>query len=112
MNITYGNREGQYFTEWRFDLLKQLLDLIHTGPCPPRTETLEVEDPKIWYDADQDFHRLSFRARGHLVEVQFYKVYSSKIDGVEHWTGCPRGQIYEYAVSIRRKLGIEPRPAS
>jgi hypothetical protein len=111
MDITYGNREGQYFTEWRFDILKDLLNLIHTGPCPPHTETVELAEVKIWYDAREDFHRLSFQARGHLVEVQLYKVLSSKIDGKEHWTGCPRSNMYEYANSIRRELGIQPRPA-
>jgi hypothetical protein len=107
--VEYGNRQGQYFTEWRFDLLKELLGRIHEGPMPPQSEIVEIENAQIWYDAREDFHRLSFRARGRLVEVQLYKVFSSKIDGEEHWVGCPRNQIWEYALSIRRKLGVVPK---
>jgi len=106
MQLTFGNRNGQYFTQWRFDLLEELLERIHLGPNPPSTEVVEIEDAEIWYDEYEDFHRLKFKARGHFVEVQFYKVFASKIDGTEHWVGCPRSNIWEYAVSIREKLGV------
>lgn len=106
-DINYGNREGQYFTEWRFDLLKELLGRIVQGPMPGTSESVEVENAQIWYDAEQDYHMLSFRTRGHRVEVRFYKVFSTKIDGEDHWVGCPRNQVWEHSLSIRRKLGIQ-----
>ena len=106
--VTYGNREGQYFTEWRFDLLKELLGYVMNGPIPGTSEPIQIDDANIWYDAQEDFHRLIFKACGHQVEVQLYKVFSSKVDGEEHWVGCPRNQIWEYALSLRRKLGVVP----
>ena len=105
MDIHYGNREGKYFTEWRFELLEELLDRVHKGPMPT-SEVVEIENPQIWYNAEEDFHMLSFRACGHEVEVRLYKVFGSKIDGEDHWVGCPRNQVWEYANSLRRKLGV------
>lgn len=104
MNITYGNREGQYFTQWRFDLLEELLGMVHMGPIPGQSEVIEVEEPNIWYDAYHDFHHLSFRACGRFVEVWLYKVFSSRIDGVEAWVGCPRSQVWDYSTFLRQRL--------
>lgn len=109
MEIKYGNREGQHFTQWRFDILRELLERIVSGPCPPRSEVVAIESPEIWYDSAQDYHCLRFTGNGHLVEVRLYKVFSSKIDGVDHWQGCPTSNIWEYATSIRRETGIVPR---
>ena len=108
MNIEYGNREGKYFTEWRLDLLKELLGKVHQGPMPGTSKVVNIDHALIWYDAEQDYHMLFFRALGHEVVVRLYKAFSSKIDGEDHWVGCPRSQVWEYANSLRRKLGVTP----
>lgn len=107
--IQYGNREGQYFSENKFDFLRELLQQVHQGPNPPHSEVVEVEDVKIWYDQREDFHRLSFNARGHFIETQFYKVYSVYIDGKEHWVGCLYSNMWELANSVRKELGVTPK---
>ncbi len=106
MEITYGNREGRYFTEWRFEYLKELLDIIHVGPCPPRTEVLEVESPEIWYDPVEDYHRLKFICRGREVQVRFYKVFSYLIDDADGWRTFPQCKMNARAMDIRRSLGV------
>jgi len=106
MNIKYGNREGQYFTEWRFDILRELLELFHLGPVPGSSQVMEVVDPEIWYDEHDDFHRLKFSSGGKLFEVRLYKVFSCDIDGEKAWSGCPQRLIYEFASSLRKRAGL------
>jgi hypothetical protein len=107
MDVKYGNREGKYYTEWRFNLLLELLEMVHVGPMPGKSDIVDVQDPEIWYDADEDYHRLKFIACGKVIEVQLYKVFGCYIDGQPHWPGCPKNQVWNYANSIRRKLGIK-----
>ena len=100
-NIIYGNREGQYFTEWRFDELRYLLNIL-TGQTP--LGQLQIPEAKIYYDSQQDFHHLEFSCNGHNVNVRLYKVFSANIDGTDAWVGCPRRAVHDFAISIRRKL--------
>lgn len=111
MNITYGNREGQYFTQWRFDLLAELLQKVQEGPIPGQSETVEVANVEIWYDAREDYHRLKFDAQGHHVEVRLYKVFACTIDKAEGWVGCPQRLIWDYAAYLRKELKDTPHVA-
>lgn len=106
MNVTYGSREGQYFTEWRFTLLKELLDLVHTGQVSGISKVLEVENPQIFYDQTYDFHHLTFQANGKSLNVRLYKVFSVTIDDSMGWTGCPQGHIHSFADYIRKQCGV------
>lgn len=112
VKVQYGNCEGRHFAQWRFDLLTQLLTLIHEGPRPGETEVIEIEGAEIWYDSVMDFHRLRFRARGHYVAIRLYIVLSAVIDGEDYWGGCPRSQIWDYAIGIRKRLGVVVPKAS
>ncbi len=103
IEIKYGNHEGQYFTEWRFDVLKDLLNLIIEGPREG-LNIVGISDIELWYDQSEDFHRLAFVYNGHKVGIRFYKVLSYAIDGTDQWVGCPRSKIWEFAIDIRKKL--------
>ena len=81
--------------------------MIKTGPIPGTSEAIKIENPKIWYDATEDFHNLSFSARNHFVEVRLYKVFASKIDGVDKCFGSR--SIWNYSNFIRKELGIQPK---
>lgn len=65
---------------WRFEELYYARKLIAEGPNP-ESEVLELKDVKIWYDSDDDFHKLSFVAKGKNVEIHLYKVFSCSVDG-------------------------------
>lgn len=99
MGVTYGNLEGQYFTQWRIDILNDLI--CHVVYLYGDTPKVQVSDVHIWYDAEHDFHRLSYKAAGNEIEVQFYKVFSSKINGVDGWRGCPRYCQSDFARHLR-----------
>ncbi len=103
--IQYGNLSGQYFTQWRIDMLEELIDRVVY--CYRDTPIIEVSDVRIWYDASQDFHRLEFRSGGHVIEVRYYIVFSAKIDGRDGWTGCPRYQLGEFAKYLRDQARLE-----
>lgn len=109
MEITYGNREGQYFTEWRFDLLKEILNHVHFGPIPGHSQVLDIQNPHIFYDQNQDFHHLTFEAGGKSVNVRLYKVFSVTIDGKNGWIGCPTYQQWEFSNYLRKECGIKPK---
>ena len=99
--IERGNMKGQHFTQWRIDLLQELLNLVvyAYGSHP----FVAVENARVWYDAAEDFHRLEYTASGKKIEVQFYKVFSSKIDGRDGWRGCVRSDIVEFARHLREE---------
>jgi len=59
---------------------------------------------KIWYDNEHDFYHLAFAHNNHSVDIQFYKVLSYRIDGNDGWIGCPRGQVYDFASSILKRV--------
>ena len=65
--IEYGNTKGEHFTQWRFDKLAVLV--FHFGAAG-----IEIEDMKLDYDADHDFHNLWFTLDGHRYVVQLYKI--------------------------------------
>ncbi len=102
--ITYGSTDGQYFTQWRFDLLAEFLDDVEKGPA--NRQQLPIEDAKIWYDKMEDFHRLEFKCRGRVVSVKFYEAFSCEIDGREFRTGSPQGLSLKRALVIRNELGV------
>lgn len=78
-----GNMQGRYFTQWRVDLLADLLRRVrHAG--------VDAEDAEIWYDEPSDFHYLSFMAGGEVFAVRFYKVFSMSVNGVDDRTGVLR----------------------
>ena len=97
-----GNTSGQHFTQWRLDLLEELLRYVASGFHAEKG--VPVGNVRMWYDEPNDFHCLSFDSNGHDVLVKFYKVFSSEIDGNRLWQGCPRGQIIEFAASIRKAV--------
>jgi len=104
--IEYGSLTGQYFTQWRIDLLQELLGYVVEGFGGGAG--IPVENTTIWYDANEDFHMLSFDSGGHHVEVRFYKVFSSKIDGKDGWVGCPRSNIIGFAQHLRERASQRP----
>lgn len=97
--IEYGNLEGQYFTHWRIELLEELIDIVVF--LYNDTPLITVNDVKIWYDAENDFHCLSYVAAENKIKVRFYKVFSSNINGIDKWVGCPRYNITEFAKHLR-----------
>ena len=82
MNITYGNREGRFFTQWRVDDLVQLAEWIN--------DRLGIVNFYIWYDAEEDFHRMAFWHNNINCTVSFYKVYRLDVDGGEQKHGKTR----------------------
>lgn len=103
MNIEYGNLKGQYFTQWRIDLLKELLDYVVNGFAETQSK-IEASDVKIWYDPNIDFHILQFKANDQTTLVRFYKVFSCWVNGEELWIGCPRNEIVHLANIIRKRI--------
>lgn len=100
--VEYGNMEGQYFTQWRIDLLNELLHTIVFAY--DETPLVAVDDVKIWYDADADFHRMTFTAAGTLFAVRLYKVFSVTVRGADLWIGCPRSSSGSLARAIRDEI--------
>ena len=105
--VEYGNLTGQYFTQWRIDALLDLLQLIVY--CYSDTPLVEIAAVKIWYDAEEDFHRMSFYApvTGHTMAVRLYKVWTCQVDNVVTWQGCPRHMVGEFAKHLRNQMRIE-----
>jgi len=73
MNLTYGNCEGRYFTQWRIDRLESL--------AFEANNRFGVEDFHLWYDDEKDFHHLSFTLEGREVNIRYYKVCNIYVDG-------------------------------
>lgn len=65
-SIEIGNTEGQYFTQWRFDLLKEVAEHVNAH--------VPISNVKLWYDRNQDFHMLEFDADGHHFTARLYKI--------------------------------------
>lgn len=78
--ITYGNREGQWFTERRFEKLARVAEEIE-AVLPGATGW------HIWYDAVNDFHCLQFEHGGRKYVVQLYKVYTLHVEGHNNYFG-------------------------
>jgi hypothetical protein len=91
------------FTQWRIDLLGELLLLVTNGFG--EDPGVAVSDVKIWYDEPNDFHRLSFVSQGTKVDVRFYKVFSVRYDDVrDGWVGCLRSSVIRFAKHIRENV--------
>jgi hypothetical protein len=106
--VEYGNMEGQYFTQWRIDLLNEFLCTIVFAYCD--TPLVAVEDVKIWYDAAEDFHRMTFTSAGKRFAVQFYKVFSVTVDGADLWRGCLLSSSGNLAKIIRDEIRKQETP--
>ena len=97
MKINIGNKEGQYFTQWRFDELTSLAREFNNRLC------VELEFD-LFYDPIHDFHHLVFKHNGHDVNIRFYKVYSALLNGKEFWSACPRHSVWEMSGNLVKKL--------
>lgn len=97
--VEYGKLEGQYFTQWRIDLLQDLLQLVVY--CYGNSPLVAVENIRIWYDAKEDFHRMTCEIGGNRVAVRFYKVFSASVSDVDVWVGCPRHEVGALAKCLR-----------
>ncbi len=96
MHFNVGNTEGQYFTQWRFDELKDLAGLIN--------EQIGVAEFNLFYDPIQDFHHLAFEYNGHKADIRLYRVFSESVDGKDGWVGCPTNYAYGFVDALCKKL--------
>lgn len=103
--IRVGKTDGQYFTQWRLDFLRDLV--------PDIERQLGPLDFLLYYDSYSDFHHLHFTYRNKAVSVRFYIRLSGNIITIEegkiinrqeHWVGCPSYQSFEWINSLCRKL--------
>jgi hypothetical protein len=111
LNITYERSEHPNFTEWRFDLLRELAEIIHFGPTPGRTQQLDLEKVRIWYEPNEDFHMLEFKHKDDNVLVRFYKVFAYSVNRVDEGVRCREEGVHGFALGIRKKLGVVVPPA-
>jgi len=101
LNFKIGNTEGQYFTEWRFDELRHMAQLIH--------ERIGITEFDLFYDPNEDFHHLTFEYNGNKADIRFYKVYSESVNGENGWIGCPRSGSWNFATALCNKLKEMPQ---
>lgn len=73
--ITFGPLEGRHYIENAITRFMVPLAELILSRVP------EVKAIKIWYDATDDFYRLSFEVGAHRFLVQYYKVLSLYING-------------------------------
>ena len=108
LTIKYGNLEGLYFTQWRIEVLKELMQLVvyNFGEQP----LIEYENLEIWYDAQCDYHRLSYVSGDSRISVRFYKVFTAIVNndltdmtdpGEKKWQGCQQHAITHFAHHLR-----------
>jgi hypothetical protein len=98
MEIEIGNQSGPYFNQRATDeVMKPLAELI-------KDSIPAAEQFKLWYDNVEDFHHLSFRANGKLVDIKVYKGMSYTVDGKDGWVGCPTYQRYSFVESIAKAV--------
>ena len=100
--IDRGTCEGRHFTQWRIDLLDELLGYVSNGFG--EAKGVAVNNARTWYDSEEDFHMLSYESGGKNFVIRLYKVFSSKIDGDDEWVGCPRRNILDFAKSLREAV--------
>lgn len=96
MNITVGNTDGQYFTEWRFDHLRGLASMLGES----------IVNPHLYYDPCEDFHILTFSINGHEILVRYYKVFTVLIDG-EKLCSCPQHGLSLLVQTIKNEVAIK-----
>jgi hypothetical protein len=93
MIVELENKNHQYFTQWRIDDLIKLADnLTNLG--------LNLENAKIWYDDQEDYHMLQFSCNGKQFVIRYYKVYTAFIDGKTLWQGCVRSDLFLFEKTI------------
>jgi hypothetical protein len=108
VNVYVVPCDHHHFTPYRFDELRRLLDIFIFGAMGPNyNETLEVERAEMFYDPFQDFHVLEFTCNGKRFSVRNYIRFAYEVDGVGHWSGCPKGNIYPFAKSMREEAGAK-----
>lgn len=97
IDFTVGATEGQYFTPWRFDELKDLAKII-----APR---LSVYNFGLHYESRGDFHHLTFEYAGRKIDVRLYKVFAYTIDGVDAKVTSLRSDAFDFVYYMVRRLG-------
>lgn len=92
IEVVEGTREGKWFTQWRFDELYRLVDemLYHE---------MDIQNCKMWYFRDEDYHILEFDLNGEKFKIYYYKIYRVEKNG-ETWAN--RNNISEVALYIKR----------
>ena len=98
--IKYGSTKGRYFTQWRFEILKELVNtiIIHKG---------SPEDINIWYDSENDYHMMSCKLSGQDILVRFYKVFGCTINGERNsrtWVRSDADSIARYLIKESEAL--------
>ena len=91
------NEIGPYFQKAKFDTLKSFLEICNGFSA------MNVKEAILNYDSIEDFHYLTFSVNGHSVQIKYYKVFSTTIDGEEYWTGCPITHMMQLAKGIHDK---------
>lgn len=86
MNITYGNLAGRWFSQ-------EVIDKILLPLAEEIVNQIGITTFKIWYDAEKDFHCLSFELNERKALVRWYKYPSSYVDGQEVWLICAAGNV-------------------
>jgi hypothetical protein len=90
------NTSGQYFTQWRFDTLKDVAQELNSR--------ITIENALLDYDQNEDFHYLKCDCNGHHISIRLYKVMSVKINDEYHWVGCPTSSISQFVRSIANQI--------
>lgn len=85
--IEEGNKEGPYFTQWRFDKLKDLAE----GIC---LAVPSAANAKVWYDNVHDFHCLDFDVDDKHYHVEYYKIFTVTKEGIKE-------KMYFYTYDFR-----------
>jgi hypothetical protein len=96
-DFTYGPLEGQYFTQWRIEELKDIAASIHE-------RMPEATDFKLWYDPNQDFHHLSFTVNGKLFDIRYYKILGLEVDGRDDRWLCQMSYFHSHGLPSLKKL--------
>lgn len=94
--ITYGRLEGRFFSPYAIDNVMT--------PLAKRIEQMFNVVINVWYDDNADFYHCAFTTNGHKVDIRYYKVLSSYIDGKEGWIACPIYQCDMFLDSLKAKV--------
>jgi hypothetical protein len=94
--IVYGNLEGAYFSQ-------AAIDHVMVPLANEIMEKLGVETVNVYYDAIADFSHCLFEVNGHRVDIKYYKIFGTTIDGKELCC-CPVYQQWELVRIIREKV--------
>ena len=95
MIITYGSREGKWFTQWRFDELISLATTLG--------KRLGVDEFHVWYAVESDFHRMSWKIGPCECLVSLYKIY--RFDIGDDTVRVQRSGLYEAILKIQEITG-------